>query len=138
MREKTVNAALSALHTAESYLNDEKFQLLRHLYEFRLANLFYYKGLAYKELKNFNTGLEMFANALDLFESFDKSMELNEDIREDDDMFADSQPDFFNTKIDLLYELIEDLLIKMNKLKEALLVTERHRSKFNTCLTQTC
>jgi hypothetical protein len=33
-----------------------------------------------------------------------------------------------------LYQLIEDSLIRMNKLKEAILVTERHRAKKLTCL----
>ena len=34
-----------------------------------------------------------------------------------------------------LYSSIEDILIKLNKLKEALLVTERHRSKICKDLT---
>ena len=135
MREQTVKAALNSLFIAETYLNNEEYMLFKQDYVLRLANLLYYKGVAYKELKNFNTSLEMFASALDLYENFDaKNIELYLEVQDDELLLESIETAGPSMKINMLYELIEDLLIKMDKLKEALLVTERHRNKLNTHL----
>jgi tetratricopeptide (TPR) repeat protein len=135
IREQSINAAISSLFIAENYLNNDEFIMVKQIYELRLANLFYFKGIANKELKNFTISLEMFANALDLYENcFDKNVEYFEEVC--DDELLEMPEGGLEGKIDMLYEYIEDLLIKTDKLREALLVTERHRSKFNKNLAK--
>jgi tetratricopeptide (TPR) repeat protein len=138
IHEQSITSALDLLFTAENYLNREDYTLAKQVFELRLANLFFYKGVSYKELKNFNTSLEMFANALDLYENYDKNIEYYKEVEDDELQFEGVVKGIegLGLRIDLLYEFIEDLLIKMDKLKEALLVTERHRSKLDKNLTR--
>lgn len=174
-KEIHINKAIYYLNQSEFYLNSEKTLLIKHLYELRMANLCYYKGIAFRETKNFELSLEMFASSLDLYENFKENFaslvdlshfkHIYDDYKDDDyeliaktstitdssishdstimsESFNEDIQETTNEKylqfllkrIDLLYELLEDLLIKMNKLKEALLVTERHRTKFSPSL----
>ena len=136
-REQNATSALNSLFIAENCLNNEDFTLAKPVYELRLANLYFYKGISYKELKNFNVSLEMFANALDLYENHDKNTEFYQDVQDDELLEGtESRNKELDVRIDTVYEFIEDLLIKTDKLKEALLVTERHRSKFQSNLTR--
>ncbi len=99
--------------------------------------------------------LEMFANALDLYEnivpqnsyntetfikdritsiqpkSLNSCTELFDSIKNDDD---EETVVNYVERIDFLYQYIEDTLIRMKKFKEALLVTERHRAKKSASL----
>ena len=138
IHELSVTSALNSLFTAETYLNREDYTLAKQVYELRLANIFFYKGISYKELKNFNTSLEMFANALDLYENYDKNIEYYKEVEDDELQLEVTVSGIIglDLRIDMLYEFIEDLLIKTDKLKEALLVTERHRSKLEKYLTR--
>lgn len=81
------------------------------------AILNYFKGKFYRRHKFLDLALEMFVNSLDSYENLSLGNPDNPQVL---------------LKLDELYELIIEILIKLNKLKEALLVTERLRNR--SCL----
>ena len=152
--EKSYLLSLKHVNESLTYLNYQKEFQTGQIIEFRQASVYFLLGKCHKFLKNSEMELEMFANSLDLYEniipqnSYDsetcikdrilslqsKSIgcnELFESVRHD---YDDETVVNYVQRIDHLYQHIEDALIKMNKLKEALLVTERHRTKMCSSL----
>jgi hypothetical protein len=154
--EKSFFLALKYVNEALTYLNYQKeFQQVGQIIECRQASIYFLLGKCHKFLKNTEMELEMFANSLDLYENilpqsnynsdtcikdrvvtpqsklFSSTSELFDSIKNDDD--EETVINYLD-RIDQLYQSIEDSLIKMNKLKEAILVTERHRAKKLICL----
>lgn len=143
------------MNEALTYLNYQKEFQIGQITEFRQASIFFLLGKCHKFLKNTEMELEMFANALDIYENiipqsgytentlikdrittmqpkfYTGTTELFDAIKNDDD---EETVVNYVERIDYLYQYIEDALIKMNKLKEALLVTERHRAKKSASL----
>lgn len=145
---------LALKHVNESlmYLNYQKEFQSGHIIEFRQASIYFLFGKCHKYLKNSEMELEMFANSLDLYEniipqnSYNKETCIKDRIlslepkfhnhHSGDEIFDSFRHDYddetlvnYLERIDHLYQYIEDVLIRMNKFKEALLVTERHRTK---------
>lgn len=155
LQVKNKSILLIALkHVNESllYLNYQKEFQSGQIIEFRQASIYFLFGKCHKYLSNNEMELEMFANSLDLYEniipqnSFNKETCIRDRILSiepkflnqysGDEMFDSFRYDFddetlvnYLERVDQLYQYIEDSLIRMNKLKEALLVTERHRTK---------
>jgi len=154
--EKSFFLALKYVNEALFFLNYQKeVQIGPQIIECRQASIYFLLGKCHKFLKNTEMELEMFANALDLYEnivpqngynaetlikdritsiqpkSFNDCTELFDSIKNDDD---EETVVNYVERIDFLYQYIEDALIKMKKLKEALLVTERHRAKKSASL----
>lgn len=158
--EKSFFLALKYVNEALTYLNYQKEFQIGQIIECRQASIYFLLGKCHKFLKNTEMELEMFANALDLYETivpqssyssdtFIKDRislvqsagkagacsapcaELFDSIKNDDD--EETVVNYIE-RIDQLYQYIEDALIKMDKLKEALLVTERHKAKKSASL----
>jgi tetratricopeptide (TPR) repeat protein len=135
-------------------LNDDKRSLVRQ----RQASIYYLIAKCHLQLGNNETSLEMFASSLDLYEEFNKELNItilqdrvlsvkhlrhlngetlmNSLRTNDPTMILHSKQSndteshvVYMKRIDLLYQYITDILIGMNKLNEALLVAERHRTK---------
>ena len=156
--EKSFFLALKYVNEALTYLNYQKEFQIGQIIECRQASIYFLLGKCHKFLKNTEMELEMFANALDLYENIvpqnsydsetyikDRITTTNQQTTKGNNSFADlfeavKNDDDEETvvkyieRIDQLYQYIEDALIKMNKLKEALLVTERHRAKKSSSL----
>lgn len=149
---------LSLKHVNESltYLNYHKeFQAKSYVIELREASIFFLFGKCHRYLNSNEMSLEMFASALDLYENIVSQQEYDEEtvlsdkivsivLSQQINLINKSRQDVLEliqydqddesavnylSRINTLYYSIEDLLIRLNKLKEALLVTERHRSK---------
>ncbi|CAF0924045.1 unnamed protein product [Brachionus calyciflorus] len=141
---------LALKHVNESlmYLNYLKEFEASDETELRQASIYYLFGKCHKYLRNAEMELEMFANSLDIYESVCLSLNLNSgviindglitriDARNTNEFFESFRLDFdeetqinFCDRIDHLYQFIEDVLIRMGKHKEAILVTERHKTK---------
>ena len=151
--EKSFFLALKYVNEALAYLNYQKQFQMGAIIECRQASIYFLLGKCHKFLKNTEMELEMFANSLDLYENIVSQQSYNADTCIKDRMVSSKQTsqvsELFDAirndddeetvvkymeRVDQLYQHIEDALVKMNKLKEALLVTERHRAKKLACL----
>jgi hypothetical protein len=151
--EKSFILSLKHVNEALTFLNYQKEFQNGQIIEFRQASIYFLLGKCHSHLKNVEMELEMFANSLDLYENIipqdsydtetcihDKILSINStksriNCNELFDSFRYDYDDEtkinYIKRINQLYQYIENALIKMEKLKEALLVTERHRTK--TC-----
>ena len=149
--EKSFILSLKHVNEALTFLNYQKEFQNGQIIEFRQASVYFLLGKCHRFLKNIEMELEMFANSLDLYEniipqnSYDSDTCIKDQILSlhatksgvgCNELFDSFRHDFdeetvvnYIQRINYLYEYIEDALIKMDKLKEALLVTERHRTK---------
>ena len=140
--EKSYMLILKHVNEASTYLKYQKDFQTEQTFKTRQASVYYLLGVCYRILKNNEMELEMFANSLDLYENLiptdDKILKENSSFSSSsanilfdsfkNDYDDETEIEYFK-RIDDLYELIEDSLIKMNKHKEALLVIERHKLK---------
>ena len=149
--EKSFLLSLKHVNDALTYLNYLRDFQASAVIEARHASVYYLLGKCHRALKNEEMELEMFANSLDMYEQISSrgpddespinramatdlplseplSNRIFDSIRNDDD-----EETIVNVpqRIDVLYQYIEDSLIRIGKLKEALLVTERHRVKLS-------
>ena len=154
--EKSFILSLKHVNEALTFLNYQKEFQNGQIIELRQASIYFLLGKCHSNLKNVEMELEMFANSLDLYENI-----IPQDNYDSDTIIQDRILSLHSTKsrincnqlfdsfrydyddetvvnyikrIDQLYQYIEDALIKMEKFKEALLVTERHRTKMCTNL----
>jgi tetratricopeptide (TPR) repeat protein len=148
--EKSYMLTLKHVNEASTYLKYQKDFQSEQTFKIRQASVFYLLGVCHRILKNNEMELEMFANSLDLYENLIHSHDSNSLILKENSNFSPSSGNIlfdsfkndydeeteieYLKRIDELYELIEDSLIKMNKHKEAILVIERHKLKMCTDL----
>lgn len=143
-------SSLKHANLSLNFLNQLKEFIKPSLFRLRQASVYFLLGKCHYCLGNNEISLEMFANSLDLYESFDdhgddkdliimkdKLILLELDVFRANDLFdsekyddEESNVDRLN-RVDYLYEFIEESLIKLNKNQEALLVIERHRTKIH-------
>jgi tetratricopeptide (TPR) repeat protein len=143
--EKSYMLILKHVNEASTYLKYQKDFQSEHTFRIRQASVYYLLGICYRILKNNEMELEMFANSLDIYENLLPMDDKNSTTLKENSNFNSSSVNIlfdpfkndydeeteidYLKRIDELYELIEDSLIKMNKHKEALLVIERHKLK---------
>lgn len=154
--EKSFILSLKHVNEALTFLNYQKEFQSGQIIEFRQASIYFLLGKCHSHLKNIEMELEMFANSLDLYEniipqdSYDSDTIIQDRILSIhstksrincNELFDSFRYDYdeetvvnYIERVNQLYQYIEDALIKMDKLKEALLVTERHRTKMCSSL----
>lgn len=134
-----LKSAVKHLSEAFIYMNYQKEfeqatisnELLNTL---RQANGYFIQGLCFAEMKDYEMQLEMLASSLDLYENVDNrnrqlSLKHNHLLFSDEDEFERTQDHFLDNRIKNIYNSIIDCLVRTDKLKEALLVSERLRAR---------
>jgi tetratricopeptide (TPR) repeat protein len=155
---KHCNEALTYLKYQKEaqYLDSISSALLKEIVDLRQASVYFMLGKCHKYLNNNEMELEMFANSLDLYENMiaqnnydnetllkdrlisssfhqalSSSFEVNKLSSNERSRYDEDEETIINylERVDHLYQHIEDVLIRMGKYKETILVCERHRCK---------